>query len=178
MDLNQCIRTAKIIREAEGYLELGLPQQALQTLSRLGELEQFGLEALYLWGESLRTLERYSEAILPLERAAKLAPKDIRVRLALGWCYKRIGRVDLAIRALEEALALEPNEALLHYNLACYFSLSGRKDEALHRLARAIALDSGYREMAKQEEDFVQLRTDPEFQALCAGLKRRRSAKP
>lgn len=178
MDLNQRIRTAKIIREAEGYLELGLPQQAVNTLSRLGEPEQFGPEVLYLWGESLRALERYAEAIPPLERAAKSAPKDIRVRLALGWCCKRIGRLDRAIQALKEALSLEPNEALLYYNLACYLCLSGQKHDALLHLAKALTLDSAYREAAKQEEDFEQLRNDPVFQNLCAGKKPRRPARP
>ena len=50
-------------------------------------------------------MRRYFEALLPLERASRLAPEDIRVRLALGWCYKRTGRLDLAIDSLEKALA-------------------------------------------------------------------------
>ena len=107
------IRRAKIQREAEGYLELGMPEQALQTLGRLGDPAGFESHALYLWGEGLRTMQRYFEALLPLERAAKAAPDDIRVRIALGWCYKRTGRLDLAIDALEQALIVEPELALL-----------------------------------------------------------------
>ena len=106
------IRRAKIQREAEGYLELGMPEQALQTLGRLGDPAGFESYALYLWGEGLRTMQRYFEALLPLERAAKAAPDDIRVRIALGWCYKRTGQLDLAIDALEQALIVEPELAL------------------------------------------------------------------
>ena len=102
------VRSARIRREAEGYLELGMPQHALQALGRLGNPAGFGVEALYLWGEGLRAMRRYFEALLPLERAARLAPEDIRVRLALGWCYKRTGRLDLAIDSLEKALRSGP----------------------------------------------------------------------
>jgi Flp pilus assembly protein TadD len=160
------IRSSRIQREAEGYLELGMPQHALQALGRLGNPAGFGVEALYLWGEGLRAMRRYFEALLPLERASRLAPRDVRVRLALGWCYKRTGRLDLAIDSLRKAVAVLPGEALLHYNLACYLSLAGQKRRALRRLSRATALDPVYREMVKDEADFDPLRSDPEFQAI------------
>ena len=161
------IRRAKIQREAEGYLELGMPEQALQTLGRLGDPTGFESDALYLWGEGLRTLERYFEALLPLERAARAAPNDIRVHIALGWCYKRTGRLDLAIDALEHALIVEPDMALLRYNLACYLSLAGQKRRALRYLSQALVLDPAYRELAEAESDFDPLRADPAFRALC-----------
>lgn len=165
------IRRTKIQREAEGYLELGMPTNALQTLGRLGDPAAFTSEALYLWGESLRALERYFEALMPLERAAKTAPDDIRIRIALGWCYKRTGRLDLAIDALEQALLVDPEEALLRYNLACYLSLVGRKRLALRYLSQALAADPAYLALVEGEADFDPLRNDPEFQALCAGVK-------
>ena len=161
------IRRAKIQRQAEGYLELGMPEQALQTLGRLGDPAAFDSYALYLWGEGLRTMQRYFEALLPLERAAKAAPDDIRVRIALGWCYKRTGRLDLAIDALEQALIVEPELALLRYNLACYLSLAGQKRRALRYLSQALTLDPAYRELAEAESDFDPLRADPAFRALC-----------
>ena len=144
-----------------------MPQQALQTLGRLGDPAAFDSYALYLWGEGLRTMQRYCEALLPLERAAKAAPDDIRVRIALGWCYKRTGQLDLAIDALEQALIVEPELALLRYNLACYLSLAGQKRRALRYLSQALTLDPAYRELAEVESDFEPLRADPAFRALC-----------
>jgi tetratricopeptide (TPR) repeat protein len=166
-------RCAKIEREAEGYLELGMPKHALETLGRLGDPAAFGARALYLWGEGLRTMNRYFEALMPLERAAKAAPNDIRVYIALGWCYKRTGRLDLAIDALERALLVEPRVALLRYNLACYLSLAGHRRRALRYLSQAVAINPTYRELAEVECDFQPLRADPEFRALCAGAKER-----
>ena len=162
------IRRRKIQCEAEGYLELGLPQQALDALARLGDPVGFDPHTLYLWGQALRELERYPEAVVSLQRVVEAAPESIHVWLALGWCYKRTARLDMAIDALDKALALKPAEALVHYNLACYWSLAGDKGRALAYLERALAIDSDYARLIDDEPDFDPLRCDPEFRALCA----------
>ena len=118
-------------------------------------------------------MQRHVEALLPLERAAKLAPEDTRVCVALGWCYKRTGRLDLAIEALEKALLQDPSEAMLRYNLACYLSLAGYKGRALRHLSRALCLEPVYCEKIDEESDFDSLRSDPEFQAICEAAKQR-----
>jgi tetratricopeptide (TPR) repeat protein len=162
---------ARIQREAEGYLELNMPRQALQSLDRLGDPATFDAASLYLWGEALRALDRFLEALVPLERAVKMAPDDVAVRVALGWCYKRTNRLDLAIETLEQVLIVKPDEAILRYNLACYLSLAGHKRRALRHLSQALAMDPLYREMVETESDFDPLRGDPEFQALCEEAK-------
>jgi tetratricopeptide (TPR) repeat protein len=167
MTTRQNVRRDKIEREAEGYLELGLPEYALRALGRLGDPISFDFRALYLWGEGLRAMDRCFEALMPLERAAKASPNDIHVRIALGWCYKRTGRLDLAIQSLEQALVVEPNEALLRYNLACYLSLAGQNRRAIRYLSQAFKLDPMYRNLVGAESDFDPIRTDPTFQSLC-----------
>ncbi len=159
-------RTLQILRAAEGYLELEMPQQALDVLARLDEASATRSQALYLRGEALRWLERHGEAIEILRRAAEQAPSNLHVWLALGWCYKRTDRLDLAIDALEQAQATDAEEAILYYNLACYQSLAGNKTEALENLSRAVAIDGQYRDRMGDEPDFDPIRSDPEFQAL------------
>jgi Flp pilus assembly protein TadD len=171
MHLRNGIRRMKLQREAEGYLELGMSQHALSSLSRIGDPTSFDSTALYLWGEALRSLKHYEEAIAPLRRAAESAPENINIHLALGWCFKRVGRIESAIEALEQALALEPNEPLLRYNLACYFSLAGKKARAVRYLSQALAVAPGYRSLIDAEPDFDAIRHDPEFQALCEKVK-------
>ncbi len=168
----------KLQHQAEGYLELGLPQQALHVLGRLGAAdgargskggEAADVRTLYLQGEALRSLERYADAIVPLRKVAVLEPENVRVWLALGLCHRRTGRIDLAIEALDTALAADSDEPLIRYNLACYHSVAGDKRQALAFLEQALALDPNYRLLIDHEPDFDALRRDPEFQAICEG---------
>lgn len=163
------IRQRILQREAEGYLELGLPQRALDALARLGDVSEFDVRTLYLWGEALRNMDRHGEALTPLEQAAEAAPENLHVWFALGWCYKRTGRIDLAIDSLERALSIEPTEGLIHYNLACYWSLAGNKQRALEFLGQALAIDPDYRHLIDDEPDFDPIRYDSEFRAICKG---------
>ncbi len=167
MSVQNRIRTRKLRLEAEGYLELGMPRHALQALGRLGDPALFDAESLCLWGEGLQEMGRFLEALLPLERAARLSPDNVRVNLALGWCYKRVGRLDLAVGALERSLKSNPGEALLHYNLACYLSLAGLCHKAMAHLARALAMKPIFSKLVNEESDFDRLRADPQFQAIC-----------
>lgn len=160
------IRRRRLERHVEGYLELGMPEQALETLAKLGEPDSFGAHRLYLWGEALRSLERYEEAVIPLQRAAEANPDNSSIWLALAWCHKRVDRLDRAIVDIESALVAEPEEALLHYNLACYLSLAGRRAAALEHLAQALSIEPGYRRLIDDESDFDPLRDDAEFQSI------------
>ena len=163
------IRLKQIERQSEGLLELGLAQQALDNLARLGSVVTASPRALFLTGEALRMLNRCGEAAIPLAKAAEANPRDVRISLALGWCQKRTGRIDLAVQTMERAVALHPADALIHYNLACYLSLAGEKHQALSHLSQAFAIDPSYRLLIDEESDFDPLRSDPDFQALCEG---------
>ena len=166
MPLNLRMQLHRSCVEAEGYLELAMPAQALRTLQRRGQLVHGDARGCYLLGEALRELERYREAIYPLRRSLELIPDDTRVCLALGWCYKRTGSLDDAIGVLEHAVRVEPGEGLLHYNLACYWSLARNRRRALQHLANALDIDGNYREMVAGEPDFDAIRGDPLFQSL------------
>ncbi len=159
-------RISRMVREAEGYLELGLPEQAADFLKRRSALVPESGRASYLLGEALREAERYNEAAVPLERTAELMPDDMHVRLALAWCYKRTGRLEYAIEAIEAAVRSDPHEAILHYNLACYWSLARNRRRALRCLSRALDLDGNYLDLVPYEADFDVLRDDPEFQMI------------
>ncbi len=164
-----------LLREAEGYLDLliapapylrlrreariPLARRAIAVLDNLGESANWSAQALLLRGQALRIMERYSEAIEPLRRAAELAPENKHIYLALGWCYKRCHRLDLAIEALEEALQSSPDSAILHYNLACYWRL------AVAYLGHAFELDPDYRDSVATEPDFDPIRNHPHFQS-------------
>src|SRR5271165_1141534 len=133
-------RIRKQLYEAEGYLDLDLPRHSLRILESRTDWPGLQFEACLIKGEALRRLERFREAIGPLEIAASLRPGDSRVALALGWCYKRTNRLAQAIDSLDRAGRHQPDNALLHYNLACYWSLAENPGRALDELHVALKL--------------------------------------
>jgi tetratricopeptide (TPR) repeat protein len=159
----------RLLDEAEGYLMIELPRRALQILDSRSDWSTMPFEANLLRGEALRSLNRYREALRPLEIAANLRPSDTRVALALGWCYKRTNRLAQAIDALQRALLTHADEPLLHYNLACYWSLAGNSSKAVDALTAALDLDPDLRSLIAEEADFDQLRGKPEFDRLVLG---------
>lgn len=163
------VQVERALIHAEGYFELGMPVQALEVLERVRHLINNDPAGLCIYGEALRILGRYEEALPPLRRAIELQPGIIPAYIALGWCAKRTGRLGEAIEALSKAAEIVPNDALVHYNLACYLSLAGRRDEALQELREAIRLDKTFRDHARSESDFDPLRGDDEFEALLEG---------
>ena len=173
MTSHERTQNQQILQQAEGYLELDMPQHALAALDRLAHLSSIEAggsslvsHAWYLRGEALRCMERYDEALGALEKAARFAPENSHVHLARGWCYKRTGQLQRAIDSLERALQNDPDDALVVFNLSCYWSLAGQKGLALSFLARALEIDSSYRDLIEDERDFDPIRSDPGFQSL------------
>jgi len=162
-------RIRKKLREAEGYLDLDLPRHTLRILESGTEWPGLQFEACLIKGEALRRLNRFREAIGPLETAASLRPSDSGVALALGWCYKRTNRLAQAIDSLEAARRNHPDNALLHYNLACYWSLAGNLSRAMDELRSALELEPDLRNRLADEPDFHQLRGNPDFDRLLMG---------
>ena len=61
-DIKQLHRIAHRLRQAAGYLELGMAQQALDRLDDLGELGPFEGEVNLLRGEAYGAQEKFAEA--------------------------------------------------------------------------------------------------------------------
>lgn len=176
------IRRQQSLREAEGYLELislasefgpisqaarnAVGERALDILSELEQTRGRRSQVLYLKGQTLRAMERYREALVPLRAAADMDADNLDIWLALGWCHKRTGHLDLAIQALEEALAVDGEHAIIHYNLACYWALANNPKLAVAYLSRAFDIDGHYRDLVSRERDFDTIRNHPEFQML------------
>jgi tetratricopeptide (TPR) repeat protein len=169
-------RDARLLEEAQGYLELELPAPALLALDRLTPAARDSFEGLMVRGTALMAQKKCDEAILPLLQAKELNAKAIPALVALGWCYKRTNQLPRAIAELHLAERVakqrrdDPSRALATYNLACYYSLARRKPETLHWLELALAADPKYGKLAAAEADFAPFQADPAFQALLQGI--------
>lgn len=106
-------KTVRRLIAAEGYLELGMPRQALRELDKVSDPGSLTASFSFLRGESLKRIGRYSEAIQPLQYAADLLPipHSQLPWKSLGACYRESGQNDLAESAERTAdeIASEAN---------------------------------------------------------------------
>ena len=116
----------------------------MEALDELDEADRGRPYVLFLKGQTLRAMERYEEAVEPLQQAAELEPDNIHVWLALGWCYKRLGRLDRAIESLEEALAAEPEQAIITTTWPATGACPAATEVAVAYLANALEIDPSY----------------------------------
>jgi len=94
---------------AEGYLELGMPKQALVELEAVEDAGPLEATRLFLLGHALKANEQYTEAIEPLHQAAELQPEmySQSVSDSLTECFRESGHSDLAQFAQQTSDAIK-----------------------------------------------------------------------
>ncbi len=92
------VKTVKRLFAAEGYLELGMPEHALEELAAIEDAAPIEASIEYLTGEAFRQQERYDDAVEALERAAQLIPEPYNkvVWESLSDCFRKNGDDELA----------------------------------------------------------------------------------
>jgi quercetin dioxygenase-like cupin family protein len=69
----------------------------------------------------------------------------------------------------KELLKNHPEYAGVFYNVACAEALAGRGDDAIEHLRHAVGRSEQFRELAREDEDFVSIRDEPAFKELVGG---------
>ena len=95
---------ARVIRKltaADGYLELGMPTQALTELGAIVQAGPLQPAVEFMTGLALKDQHRYEDAIAPLQKAAVEipAPHNRDAWVSLGECYRMTGLPELAVIA-------------------------------------------------------------------------------
>jgi tetratricopeptide (TPR) repeat protein len=108
--------STKVLRRlaaAEGYLDLDMPDHALEELEGIEDAGVLEAPRQFLKGEALKAQQRYDEAIEPLRRAAQMipAPHNKMVWLSLSECFRHRGQTELA--DLVETFARAPQQAIM-----------------------------------------------------------------
>ncbi|NEP14382.1 MAG: tetratricopeptide repeat protein [Symploca sp. SIO2C1] len=86
---------------------------------------------------------------------------------AVGNGLYKLRRIEDAIASYDKAIEFNPDDDAAWYNKACFYALQNNCDLAIENLQQAIHLNPDeYREMAKTDSDFDNLRSDTRFQAL------------
>ncbi|MBF2028451.1 MAG: hypothetical protein IGS48_17070 [Oscillatoriales cyanobacterium C42_A2020_001] len=71
-----------------------------------------------------------------------------------------------AVASYDQALQIKLDQHKPWYGKACFYALWGKVNEAVENLQRAIELDFSWREYAKTDSDFDNIRQDERFRAM------------
>ncbi len=94
-------KTVRRLLSADGYLDLGMPVQAIEELEKMSEAGPLEGPRQLLHGIALKQTNNHRDAITHLERAARIMPSPIR---RFAWrelvdAYKAVGSAELATLA-------------------------------------------------------------------------------
>ncbi len=153
-----------------GYLQRY--DEALADFNRSLELRPNDPSTLHNRGMTLGNLQRYDEALADFNRSLELRPDHPDSFDDRGVTLIHLQRYEEALADFNRSLELRPADPNTVYNRACVYSHLHRASESLKDLKEAISRDDKFRKMARDDEDFGNLRSDPtlgpEFERLVA----------
>ncbi len=146
--------------------QLNKHDEAIEKYRKAVKLTPNSADPYISWGLALEKLGRYEEAIAKYQKAAEINPNFGNTYLYWGLALEKLGRYKEAIGKYQNIVQIYPNDANGYYTLAGAQSRLGNKVEAVRNLKKAIELNKIFKENAKADKDFDNLRNDPEFKKL------------
>ncbi len=145
------------LQAVEGYLYLGMPQEALQELNGAGIEDQFEPATLRARIRVLLHLKRWKDAEALSERGISLHPEENEFMVQRAFALHQLKRGEEAVDVLLSAPTWIRRTGILHYNLACYEAKLGDLGLARKCIKAALELNAGFKKS---------VRTDPDLQRL------------
>jgi Flp pilus assembly protein TadD len=148
----------KYFEAAQGYIELGMPSEALTELDLMPQTEQLQADILNLRAAALMHLKRWAEAERLLQALCQLVPSVGEFYIHAAFCLHELGRTEEARAHLLSASNYLQRDPIFHYNLGCYETCLGHLEKAREHLRTCFALDKTYLDMALTDADLAQQR--------------------
>ncbi len=149
--------TQRSLRAADGYLYLGLAEEALRELEAIHGDEQNATAVLLARIRVLLHLKHWRSAETLSSSGAKLHPDEGEFTVQRAFALHQMKKGQLAAAALLAAPEWIRRTGILHYNLACYQARLGDLTQARECIDAAIQMNAGIKKNA---------RLDPDLQAL------------
>lgn len=150
---------------ALGFLELGMPEDAL---AELDELKVGSSLALHLRVDALFRLKDWQAALEICLPMTEQEPSDPGWWIQAAYSQRRARSIEAAEKILRKALHHHPKHGLILYNLACYACVQNRPRDGRELMERAIAIDP--------EQVLAMAAKDPDLESLRAWILERQAA--
>ena len=141
------------LRAAEGWLELGNPQEAQAELERITPELRGRPPVLVLSWKVYAAAKKWEVCVELATALTQLLPQEEQGWINLGNSLYFSGRTQAAYDCVKPILDRFPACPALRYNLACYSCQLGKLEEAKAWLAKAFELDSEQRLRLAARED-------------------------
>lgn len=147
------------------YHDLKKYEEALADYNRSLQIRPDDAQTINNRGATYAGMGKRKEALADYNRSLELYehPHTFYNR---GVTYKYLKQYADALDDFNRSLELKPDDPDTFYELACLFSLWGKTNDALAYLEKAIRKDKKYREKAKRDKDFDNIRDAPRFKKL------------
>jgi tetratricopeptide (TPR) repeat protein len=151
------INTHRALQAADGYLYLGMADEALKELEAIGRGEQEKPSVLLARIRVLLHLRKWREAEGLSSRAALAHPEEDEFTVQQAFALHQLEKGEQAVEVLLAAPEWIRRTGILHYNLACYEARLGDLKTARQCINAAIQINAAMKKNA---------RVDPDLQGL------------
>lgn len=146
------------ILAAQGYVELGLHEEARAELARLPlqaaeRVDVIELTVLCHMGD-----QRWAEALVLTQKLCLMEPEEPGGFIHAAYCLHELGRTTEALDLLARGPATLRTKPVYYYNLGCYLACLGQDDKALNLLRQSFEMDGSLRSHARKDPDLDRLR--------------------
>jgi tetratricopeptide (TPR) repeat protein len=145
----------QVIRAAAGWLELGMPDDALDELNALDGDDRSDRKVLELKLAAQMAKGYWNDGAGTALELCEQAVDDPDFFLSAAYCLHEAGKTEEARKCLLDGPAVLQEFPVYHYNMACYLWMLGVKDDAKLHLAKAVGMDDSFLESARSDRDLV-----------------------
>ena len=156
----------RLLSEGQRSLNLDNPKEALSFYQKILDQNPTHLESLLKKGNIFGRFGRFDDAIICYDDVLLQEKENLLALLNKGLCHHNIEQYGLAITCFNLVLKIKPQNKTALYNKSSSIMKSGKIKEGLEILSELIKLDSSYKEQAKYDVDFVDIKLLNEFKEI------------
>ena len=145
----------QVIKAASGWLELGMPDDALEELNGLTGNDRHARDALELKLAVQMAKESWKDAAETAVELCGLVADEPDFFLSAAYCLHETGETEEARKVLLRGPGVLEEFPVFHYNMACYLWTLGEKDDAKSHLDKAVGMDESFLDSARNDRDLV-----------------------
>ena len=149
--------TQRSLHAADGYLTLGLPDEALREIKDIPPPERGAPVVCLAHIRALLHLHRWSAAERLSRHSAVRFPEEEEFTVQRAFALHRMEHGEAAVAVLHAAPDWIRRTGILHYNLACYEARLGNLAAARECIDAAIEMNAEMKKRARIDPDLAAL---------------------